>query len=58
MFCQFHSVMALDIRIPDYSGGHAATVSSVLVTNLSTGVKKGEWDKVEVLFDKNELLVA
>lgn len=52
MFCQFYSVMALYIRIPDYSGGHAATVSSVLVTNLSTGVKKGEWDKVEVLFDK------
>ncbi|KAF3970957.1 hypothetical protein CMV_005388 [Castanea mollissima] len=28
----------------DYSGGHAATVGSVLVTNLKTGFKKGEWD--------------
>lgn len=33
-----------------YSGGHAATVGSVLVTNLKTGFRKGEWDRVEVLF--------
>ncbi|KAL3840303.1 hypothetical protein ACJIZ3_024894 [Penstemon smallii] len=36
--------------IQGYSGGHAATVSSVLVTNLNTGIKKGEWDKVEIHF--------
>ncbi|KZV20183.1 hypothetical protein F511_01040 [Dorcoceras hygrometricum] len=33
-----------------YSGRHAATVSSVLVTNLSTGFRKGDWDKVEIYF--------
>ncbi|CAN1835682.1 7-methyl-GTP pyrophosphatase [Linum perenne] len=32
----------------DYSGSHAATVGSVLVTNLKTGVRKGGWDRVEV----------
>nr|GLL18179.1 maf-like protein DDB_G0281937 [Ipomoea trifida] len=32
----------------DYSNGHAATVSSVIVSNLKTGVRKGEWDKVEI----------
>ncbi|KAL8459012.1 hypothetical protein ACS0TY_036475 [Phlomoides rotata] len=36
--------------IKGYSGGHAATVSSVLVTNLSTGLRKGGWDKVEIYF--------
>ncbi|KAK8481751.1 hypothetical protein V6N11_073741 [Hibiscus sabdariffa] len=30
-----------------YSGGHAATVGSVLVTNLKTGFRKGDWDRVE-----------
>ncbi|KAL7261928.1 hypothetical protein ACSBR1_000344 [Camellia fascicularis] len=34
--------------IKGYSGGHAATVSSVLVMNLKTGFRKGEWDKVEI----------
>ncbi|KAG8389939.1 hypothetical protein BUALT_Bualt01G0031000 [Buddleja alternifolia] len=37
--------------IKGYSGRHAATVSSVLVTNLSTGFKRGEWDKVEIHFN-------
>lgn len=36
--------------IKGYSGGYAATVSSVLVTNLSNGSKKGGWDKVEIHF--------
>ncbi|KAF5950895.1 hypothetical protein HYC85_012888, partial [Camellia sinensis] len=36
--------------IKGYSGGHAATVSSVLVMNLKTGFIKGEWDKVEIQF--------
>ncbi|CAN0905845.1 7-methyl-GTP pyrophosphatase [Linum grandiflorum] len=34
----------------DYSGSHAATVGSVLVTNLRTGVRKGGWDRVEIYF--------
>ncbi|XP_030448108.1 uncharacterized protein LOC115670868 isoform X1 [Syzygium oleosum] len=33
-----------------YSGGHAATVGSVSVTNLKTGSRKGEWDRVEIFF--------
>ncbi|KAK2988715.1 hypothetical protein RJ640_020980 [Escallonia rubra] len=37
--------------IKGYSGGHAATVSSVLVTNLNSGFRKGEWDKVEIYFN-------
>ncbi|KAM7518235.1 hypothetical protein LguiB_017197 [Lonicera macranthoides] len=36
--------------IKDYSGGHAATVSSVIVTNLSTGLRNGDWDRVEIYF--------
>ncbi|XP_022940510.1 maf-like protein DDB_G0281937 [Cucurbita moschata] len=36
--------------IKDYSGGHAATLGSVLVTNLKTGFRKGEWDRVEIYF--------
>ncbi|XP_015071339.1 maf-like protein DDB_G0281937 isoform X2 [Solanum pennellii] len=34
----------------DYANGQAATVSSVLVTNLTTGSRRGEWDKVEIYF--------
>ncbi|KAG6608539.1 7-methyl-GTP pyrophosphatase, partial [Cucurbita argyrosperma subsp. sororia] len=36
--------------IKDYSGGHAATLGSLLVTNLKTGFRKGEWDRVEIYF--------
>jgi septum formation protein len=36
--------------IQGYSGGCASTVSSVLVTNLQTGFRKGDWDRVEVHF--------
>ncbi|KAM7273384.1 hypothetical protein ACFE04_028048 [Oxalis oulophora] len=36
--------------IRGYSGGYASTVSSVLVTNLQTGFRKGEVDRVEVHF--------
>ncbi|KAG2664005.1 hypothetical protein I3760_16G059100 [Carya illinoinensis] len=36
--------------LKDYSGSHAATVGSVLVTNLKTGFRKGEWDRVEIYF--------
>ncbi|KAB1220634.1 hypothetical protein CJ030_MR3G009416 [Morella rubra] len=38
--------------LKDYSGGHAATVGSVLVTNLKTGFRKGEWDRVEIYFQE------
>ncbi|RAL40474.1 hypothetical protein DM860_006544 [Cuscuta australis] len=34
----------------DYSNGHASTVSSVLVSNLKTGVRRGDWDRVEIYF--------
>ncbi|KAF3446319.1 hypothetical protein FNV43_RR11498 [Rhamnella rubrinervis] len=34
----------------DYSGGHAATVGSVIVTNLKTGLRKGDYDRVEIYF--------
>ncbi|XP_062101243.1 uncharacterized protein LOC133807103 isoform X2 [Humulus lupulus] len=34
----------------DYSGGQAATVSSVFVSNLKTGFRKGDWDRVEIHF--------
>ncbi|KAI8542462.1 hypothetical protein RHMOL_Rhmol08G0139600 [Rhododendron molle] len=34
----------------DYSGGHVTVVGSVLVTNLVTGTRKGEWDRAEVYF--------
>lgn len=40
-----------------YSGGHAATVSSVLVANLSNGSRKGGFDKVEVLFTWTNFIV-
>jgi len=36
--------------ILDYSGKCAATVGSVLVTNIKTGFRKGDSDRVEVLF--------
>ncbi|XVE94708.1 hypothetical protein REPUB_Repub02eG0032000 [Reevesia pubescens] len=34
--------------IRGYSGGHAATLGSVVVTNLKTRFRKREWDRVEV----------
>ncbi|KAI3900988.1 hypothetical protein MKW92_010791 [Papaver armeniacum] len=36
--------------LKDYSGGLAAVVGSVLVTNLKTGISKGGYDRVEVYF--------
>ncbi|XP_059457352.1 uncharacterized protein LOC132187165 isoform X2 [Corylus avellana] len=36
--------------IKGYSGGQAAVVGSVLVTNLKTGKRKGGWDRAEVYF--------
>ncbi|XP_038983519.1 7-methyl-GTP pyrophosphatase-like isoform X1 [Phoenix dactylifera] len=40
------------MQFSGYSGGHASTVGSVLVTNLKTGARKGGWDKAEVYFHK------
>uniref|UniRef100_A0A7N2R6Y0 Maf-like protein n=1 Tax=Quercus lobata TaxID=97700 RepID=A0A7N2R6Y0_QUELO len=36
--------------IKGYSGGQAAVVGSVLVTNLKTGKRKGGWERAEVYF--------
>ncbi|TYH78792.1 hypothetical protein ES332_D03G014500v1 [Gossypium tomentosum] len=36
--------------IKGYSGGHAAVVGSVLVTNLDSGASKGGWESAEVYF--------
>lgn len=36
--------------IRDYSGGSARVVGSVLVTNLTTGRRQGEWEGAEVYF--------
>ncbi|XP_020105067.1 maf-like protein DDB_G0281937 isoform X3 [Ananas comosus] len=38
--------------IKGYSGGHASTVGSVLVTNLKTGIQKGGLDIAEIYFHK------
>ncbi|KAL3514644.1 hypothetical protein ACH5RR_027361 [Cinchona calisaya] len=38
--------------IEGYSGGYAATVSSVVVTNLKSGIRRGDWDKVEIHFQE------
>ncbi|XP_058225608.1 uncharacterized protein LOC131334549 isoform X3 [Rhododendron vialii] len=36
--------------IKGYSSGTAGTVSSVLVTNLKSGLSKGDWEKAEIHF--------
>ncbi|KAF3966320.1 hypothetical protein ACB098_02G180600 [Castanea mollissima] len=36
--------------IKGYSGGQAAVVGSVLVTNLKTGKRRGGWERAEVYF--------
>ncbi|KAI5392948.1 hypothetical protein KIW84_060196 [Lathyrus oleraceus] len=38
--------------LKDYSGRKAATVGSVLVTNLKTGLRKGDSDRVEIHFNE------
>ncbi|KAI4336881.1 hypothetical protein L6164_015358 [Bauhinia variegata] len=38
--------------LKDFSRRHAATVSSVFVTNLKTGFRKGAWDRVEIYFNE------
>lgn len=35
--------------VAGYSGSHGAVVSSVLISNLKTGKRKGGWDRAEVL---------
>ncbi|KAK9150751.1 hypothetical protein Syun_009060 [Stephania yunnanensis] len=37
-------------RKDNYSGGCAATVGSVVVTNLKTRIRKDGWDRVEIYF--------
>ncbi|KAF9678314.1 hypothetical protein SADUNF_Sadunf07G0022000 [Salix dunnii] len=36
--------------IKGYSGGHAAVIGSVVVSNLTTGIQNGAWEKAEVYF--------
>ncbi|CAN4083266.1 unnamed protein product [Withania somnifera] len=36
--------------IKSYSGGQATVVGSVVVTNLTTGIRKGAWERSEVYF--------
>ena len=48
LFSYLISLEILSTWIADYSGGHAAMVGSVLVTNLKSGFRKGEWDCVQV----------
>ena len=38
--------------IKGYSESHAATIGSVLVTNVKSGARKEGWDKAEVYFHK------
>jgi len=38
-------MVPLLFALSGYSGGHAAVVGSVLVTNLKTGVRNGGWDQ-------------
>jgi septum formation protein len=38
--------------LKDYSGRQAATVGSVLVTNLKTGLRKGGSDRVDIYFNE------
>lgn len=38
--------------LKDYSGKQAATVGSVLVTDLKTGLRKGDSDRVEIHFNE------
>jgi hypothetical protein len=40
--------MVTSLWVAGYSGGQAAVVGSVLVTNLKTGKRKGGWDRAEV----------
>ncbi|KAI8548849.1 hypothetical protein RHMOL_Rhmol07G0306000 [Rhododendron molle] len=44
------SKAVLRIHSTGYSSGTAGTVSSVLVTNLKTGLRKGDWEKAEIHF--------
>jgi septum formation protein len=37
------------ILLSGYSESHAATIGSVLVTNVKTGARREGWDKAEVL---------
>lgn len=39
----------LFVFFADYSSGNAAVVGYVLVSNLTTGKRKGDWDRAEVI---------
>lgn len=43
------NLMVTSLWVAGYSGGQAAVVGSVLVTNLKTGKRRGGWERAEVL---------
>ena len=61
----FHlfSKLKLDLSVSSlwvagYSGGQAAVVGSVLVTNLKTGKRKGGWERAEVLLASTHIFAC
>jgi hypothetical protein len=42
--CPFNNIL-----LTGYSQSHAATIGSVLVTDVKNGTRKGGWDKSEVI---------
>ncbi|CAI0549002.1 unnamed protein product, partial [Linum tenue] len=44
-----HLALSL-LLLAGYSGGHAAVVGSILVTNLNTGSRRVTWERAEVYF--------
>lgn len=50
--------MVTSLWVSGYSGGQAAVVGSVLVTNLKTGKRKGGWDRAEVQFASTFILAV
>lgn len=43
------NLTVISLWVAGYSGGQAAVVGSVLVTNLKTGKRRGGWERAEVL---------
>jgi hypothetical protein len=50
--------MVTSLWVAGYSGGQAAVVGSVLVTNLKSGKRKGGWDRAEVHLASTFVLVV
>lgn len=57
------SKLKLDLTVTSfwvagYSGGQAAVVGSVLVTNLKTGKRKSGWERAEVLLASTHIFAC